>query len=1487
MANKIPAILLTLTLFVLDGTPILAGVLYRTDFEAGSWAGLSAFSNNAQVTASVTYGAYGTIDTYMGTTSSKGVALTVNSTGASGPWTAGLNSGFLNVTNSITNLGLLTLSFSLSASQTHPVIVSLVSSNSAGATGSLQTLIYPATTNYLQRFAIDLSTMTPSGTGAFDPTSPQICISFALDSAAGGDGWPDASGVGLRLDNVNYSTPAYYVKTNGSDSAAGTNEATAFLTPAHAVNVAVHAGDIVVVMGGNYQGNQSTCYYGTAGAPDAWLVLKNYPGQVPVLADINMGGAASYIEMRGLDVLGFSGVDVNGDRYLTPPFTYSKNNANAAGITVNGTQSSTVAHDFRFANNIAEYNAGSGIALQRVDRVMVENNTVRYNCWWTGWGNSGINSYNAIDFETNSTYRTVFQGNQCYGNECMAPCVDTQPYAWSDGNGIILDTSLSYQGRALVQNNLCYNNGGSGIHAYNFSNADIFQNTAYCNSASPELQTGQIFAYSADSVNIFNNIIVAPANITGSSGFNEPITLDINDTNVHFTNNLCYGGQVALPVDNTNGNTFANNVVADPRFISPLIDAASASFRLNSGSPGLGAAAASGARSDLDLAGAPRPAGVADQGAYQSQPNTCFPPTFSPLPGNSLTAANVSMTSATTGFSIVYTTNGTIPVVANGVIANGTAYTGPVAVSSNTTFNAIAWKSGLTNSALTSGRYTFNNLAAVPIPNLQFVPGVVSASGVTMGVVCRTPGALVRYTLDGSLPSPTHGTIAAQALPLLGRGGMLQAIAYTPGRANSAVATVSGYSIYSTTTPGSGTVTPSASVEVGSRFVSATNALVTALRVWCPRGGPSSYTARLRQGWGSGSTLATVNISTTVNAWSTGLVSPPVSIIADSNYVVCYTAPANYPFAAVADGLSTSITNGPLCFPAGNNGVYATTAGSYPTLDGRGTNYGADVFLYISPPQTVTTNLALGSSANPSIYGGNLTFTAAVQTNGVIAGNAAGTIVFLDGAVPLSTNVLSGGVATFSITRLNAGHHNISATYSNCAPANLAQTVNPLPVILAGTYNGSTNLSASNLSVANNLDGTNLTLNGIALLVGKDAGAQELVSGLSSTLIQTLAMSTANSTYLNLAGALPGTPVNGNTLIAVVGCSSGGGLRVTNIAQTGANWTRAVGSLNSGGGSSEIWYATNVFNADTNLSINIANYFRIAAVVMEYAGGLTLDQVCTNEGYGTVADTGATEGTSQDNEVLVGGIGFMNSSYGLGNFRNGFGCVADTNSTSGAAAENIEIYALTNLVNAAGTADSGGTLSGTADWTGVVATFKSQAGSTLSLGGAAAGNYTLAGVNSVALTALPVVLAGTRPYDGTTNAGAPMLQVANRIGADNVTVASGTGGLAGRGPGVEAINSFGTLALGNNMAGDYTLVGASGSVTITSTAPVFGAVTCANGQITMMVTGTPGANYVMQATTNLNPATWVSLTTNTAPFFYTETNIGSLRQRYFRSGIAQ
>ena len=78
----------------------------------------------------------------------------------------------------------------------------------------------------------------------------------------------------------------------------------------------------------------------------------------------------------------------------------------------------------------------------------------------------------------------------------------------------------------------------------------------------------------------------------------------------------------------------------------------------------------------------------------------CATPTFNPVAGTYSSAQTVTISTATSGASIRYTTNGTTPSS-----TVGTVYSSAVSISVNTTLMAIAYESGLANSAVASGNY--------------------------------------------------------------------------------------------------------------------------------------------------------------------------------------------------------------------------------------------------------------------------------------------------------------------------------------------------------------------------------------------------------------------------------------------------------------------------------------------------------------------------------------------------------------------------------------------------------------------------------------------------------------------------------------------------------------------------------------------------------------------------------------------------------------
>lgn len=154
-------------------------------------------------------------------------------------------------------------------------------------------------------------------------------------------------------------------------------------------------------------------------------------------------------------------------------------------------------------------------------------------------------------------------------------------------------------------------------------------------------------------------------------------------------------------------------------------------------------------------------------------------PEFSPVAGTYTSTQSVTITSATGGATIRYTTDGSTPSA-----TSGTIYSGAISMESTTTLKAIAYKTGMQDSFVITGVYTIN-LPQVAAP--QFSPGGGSyTSAQSVSITSATSGATIRYTTDGSTPSSTAGTVYSSAISL-SANTTLKAIAYKSGMADSSV----------------------------------------------------------------------------------------------------------------------------------------------------------------------------------------------------------------------------------------------------------------------------------------------------------------------------------------------------------------------------------------------------------------------------------------------------------------------------------------------------------------------------------------------------------------------------------------------------------------------------------------------------------------------------------------------------------------------------
>ena len=92
-------------------------------------------------------------------------------------------------------------------------------------------------------------------------------------------------------------------------------------------------------------------------------------------------------------------------------------------------------------------------------------------------------------------------------------------------------------------------------------------------------------------------------------------------------------------------------------------------------------------------------------------------------------------------------------------------------------------------------------------------------------------------------------------------------------------------------------------------------------------------------------------------------------------------------------------------------------------------NYLPNVSAFTQHVNRASTVIELTALPNPSSFGQQVTFTAAVSVAWPGAGTPTGEVVFKDGDITLGTSVVASGVASLSISSLEVGTHTISAAY--------------------------------------------------------------------------------------------------------------------------------------------------------------------------------------------------------------------------------------------------------------------------------------------------------------------------------------------------------------------------------------------------------------------------------------------------------------------------
>ena len=140
----------------------------------------------------------------------------------------------------------------------------------------------------------------------------------------------------------------------------------------------------------------------------------------------------------------------------------------------------------------------------------------------------------------------------------------------TDGNGIVVDDTINsqqptgnnqlYSGTILVENNLCYNNGGQGVHYFQSENVTIRNNTLYRNLRSFDFG-GEVSVVRGNDVLVYNNILCANTNKSAALKFEGGF--------VWFDRNLIHNGPT--PGVNNGRNTVFSVPGFDPNGFFDLL----------------------------------------------------------------------------------------------------------------------------------------------------------------------------------------------------------------------------------------------------------------------------------------------------------------------------------------------------------------------------------------------------------------------------------------------------------------------------------------------------------------------------------------------------------------------------------------------------------------------------------------------------------------------------------------------------------------------------------------------------------------------------------------------------------------------------------------------------------------------------------------------------------------------------------------------------
>ncbi|GAA2853748.1 DUF4082 domain-containing protein [Paenarthrobacter ilicis] len=282
--------------------------------------------------------------------------------------------------------------------------------------------------------------------------------------------------------------------------------------------------------------------------------------------------------------------------------------------------------------------------------------------------------------------------------------------------------------------------------------------------------------------------------------------------------------------------------------------------------------------------------------------------------------------------------------------------------------------------------------------------------------VTFTPGAALAA---GTAYTATVTATAVSGQPMSGGGTWSFTTVQAPGTPG-----VCPCSLFAdTVTPTTPDADDGVPLSLGVRFASNTAGQATGVRFYKSVGNTGTHTGAIYTT--AGQLLGTVTFSNeTSTGWQTASFSQPVTMEADTEYVVAYKSTTGK-YSYTANGFGQGITSGPLR-TAPDSGAFAYNS-DFPNSTSTA-NYLVDlVFNVATPPLTVSEQVpAPGASGIPADVKPSITFSSAIRTGASFTLTANGSQIA--GAASLSADSRT---VTFSPTSPLAGSTTVTASVAN------------------------------------------------------------------------------------------------------------------------------------------------------------------------------------------------------------------------------------------------------------------------------------------------------------------------------------------------------------------------------------------------------------------------------------------------------------------------